>query len=282
MKIAYVSNSVVPSHTANSVHVMKMCQAMAQEGHEVLLHIPRSRKSSACLDVDIFSHYGIGTRFELFWIKTSPHWKSWDFAFRAFRNAKQWNADLVYTRHLPTALLSSLCGLQTIYEIHDVPQGVLGSRLFPFLMHNQSMCRLVVITEALKRRLEEPDSSLLGDTDVLVAHDAVDIERFDHLPDPEQARRQLNLVERFTAGYVGNLYPGRGVEMIIALAQQNLNVHFHIVGGPTETAQAFAQKAELEKVSNITFVGQVPNAQVPIHLAACEILLMPHQSVVTV
>ena len=37
MKILYISKSSIPSRTANSIHVMKMCQAFADNGHEVVL-----------------------------------------------------------------------------------------------------------------------------------------------------------------------------------------------------------------------------------------------------
>ena len=40
MKILYISNSIIPSRTANSIHVMKMCQAFADNGHEVVLLAP--------------------------------------------------------------------------------------------------------------------------------------------------------------------------------------------------------------------------------------------------
>ena len=40
MKILYISKSIIPSRTANSIHVMKMCQAFADNGHEVVLLAP--------------------------------------------------------------------------------------------------------------------------------------------------------------------------------------------------------------------------------------------------
>jgi glycosyltransferase involved in cell wall biosynthesis len=39
-RILYVSKSIIPSRTANSIHVMKMCQAFADNGHEVVLLAP--------------------------------------------------------------------------------------------------------------------------------------------------------------------------------------------------------------------------------------------------
>ena len=43
MKILYISNSVIPSRKANSIHVMKMCQAFADNGHKVILLAPNKK-----------------------------------------------------------------------------------------------------------------------------------------------------------------------------------------------------------------------------------------------
>ena len=37
MRILYISKSIIPSRSANSIHVMKMCQAFSDNGHEVVL-----------------------------------------------------------------------------------------------------------------------------------------------------------------------------------------------------------------------------------------------------
>ena len=42
MKIACIAASQVPSSTANSLQVMKVCQALAQLGHRVQLLLPDS------------------------------------------------------------------------------------------------------------------------------------------------------------------------------------------------------------------------------------------------
>ena len=40
MKIVYISSSTIPSRAANSIHVMKMCQAFANNGYDVVLLAP--------------------------------------------------------------------------------------------------------------------------------------------------------------------------------------------------------------------------------------------------
>ena len=41
MRIAIITNSRIPSLTANSIQAMKVCQALAQLGHEIRLYAPR-------------------------------------------------------------------------------------------------------------------------------------------------------------------------------------------------------------------------------------------------
>lgn len=40
MRIACIATSRVPSRTANSIQVMKVCQAFVELGHEVRLWLP--------------------------------------------------------------------------------------------------------------------------------------------------------------------------------------------------------------------------------------------------
>jgi hypothetical protein len=61
VKIAYLSDSTIPSRTANSVHVMKMCQAFAKNGHEVVLFARRSEEQVG----DEYSYYGVDPCFDI-------------------------------------------------------------------------------------------------------------------------------------------------------------------------------------------------------------------------
>jgi UDP:flavonoid glycosyltransferase YjiC (YdhE family) len=68
MKIVYISNSIIPSRTANSIHVMKMCQAFADNGHEVVLLAPDRYKEYENGVNDVYEYYGVR---ESFFICTS-------------------------------------------------------------------------------------------------------------------------------------------------------------------------------------------------------------------
>ena len=65
MKIAYISNSIIPSKAANSIHVMKMCQAFADNGHEVILLAPDRKSEYEKKIDDVYDFYGVKKNFVL-------------------------------------------------------------------------------------------------------------------------------------------------------------------------------------------------------------------------
>ena len=71
MKIAAIAGSTVPSDTANSLQVMKACQALVQIGHDVTLLVPGTRNTS----VDLRKHYGLETDFPIEWLSSSSRRK---------------------------------------------------------------------------------------------------------------------------------------------------------------------------------------------------------------
>ena len=71
MKVAYISSSSIPSRSANSIHVMKMCQAFAKNGHEVTLLAPDNHKDYEP-DVEcVYDYYGVDQCSGLIQIDTS-------------------------------------------------------------------------------------------------------------------------------------------------------------------------------------------------------------------
>ena len=64
MKIVYFSYALIPSKTANSIHIMKMCNAFAQNGHEVVLIYPDSFGLEISGIEDVFEFYGVQNNFK--------------------------------------------------------------------------------------------------------------------------------------------------------------------------------------------------------------------------
>lgn len=275
MHILYVASSTIPSRTANSIHVMKMCQAFCQLGHQVELCVPRYDNPSVPEPTgEIWEHYGIRGEFPIRWLSTTARYRGYDFAARAVRYAHRVRAELVYTRTLSAAVIAAMWGIPTIYEIHEPPRTAFNRLSYRLLMQGRGLRRLVVITQALKDLL----AAKTAGKDVLVLPDGVDLERFEDMPAAAVSRQRLGLSDApLTLGYAGHLYAGRGIELILELARRFPQFQFLIAGGNDQDIDRYRQQTRDDRIANVLFLGFIPNAKLPQYLAACEVLLMPYQ-----
>ena len=258
---------------------MKVSQALAQVGVEVRLWLPGSPSQNWDR---LAEQYGLVTPFEITWLLANPRLKRYDFAWQAVRAARAWGAKAVYTWLPQAALLTLWQAIPVLLELHDRPTGRIGPWLFRQIVRHPGPKRLLFITQALRQVLEREQNVRVRPAEALIAPDGVDLERYLDLPSPAQARRQLGLPEGLTAGYTGHLYPGRGMDVLVAMARALPEIHFLWVGGrPSDVTQWRTQVAQMG-LNNITLTGFVPNLQIPLYQAAGDILLMPYEHRVSV
>lgn len=249
-------------------------------------------------------HYGlvpnsqsVAPAFAISWFPSNPYLRRYDFSVQSVRWARRWQADLLYTRLPQAAALASQIGLPTILESHDLPQGRAGPWFFRLFLKGSGALRLVAITHALADDLQRLFAAppVAADVspeslDTIVVPDGVDLSRYTNLPYPEEARRELQTTlrdsqtttaqfspERFTAGYTGHLYAGRGLETILTLANRLPDINFLLVGGEPGEVEQLSVKVASFHLANVFITGFVPNAELPLYQAACEALLMPYQ-----
>jgi glycosyltransferase involved in cell wall biosynthesis len=279
MKLACISTSTVPSGTANSIQALKVCQSLAQTGAEVRLWLPGGQ---AAAWPALAEQYGLVTRLPITWLWANPGLRRYDFAARAVWAARRWGAEAVYTWVPQAALLALWLGLPTLMELHDRPTGRLGPWLLRQVAQHPGKKRLLFITRALQGALERERGIRARDGEALIAPDGVDLERYQNLPSPTEARRRLSLPEGLTAGYTGHLYAGRGVETLAALARAYPQVQFLWVGGRPDDVAIWRTRLGQMGVANVTLTGFIPNQKIPLYQAAAEILLMPYEQQVAV
>ena len=269
MNIVAIAGSTIPSDTANSLQVMKACQALVQIGHNVTLLVPAAA-SAKNTSVDLQKHYGLQTDFPIEWLSSSSRRM---FTWDSVRRAGALKADLVYSWFPQSAVFGLLSNLPVVFEIHIQPTGFFGPwwhRVFASLRGRK---RLVSITRALVNILERDFYMHFHTDEVVIAPNGVDLERFASLPDPVTARRQIGLRESRTVMCTGHLYAGRGADLFLSVAKSLPQVQFVWVGGRPEDIKTWKQKAESE---NVTFTGFIPNSDLPLYQAAADILLMPY------
>jgi glycosyltransferase involved in cell wall biosynthesis len=255
MKIACISLSKIPSDTANSIQVMKVCQAFAQIGHDVILIVPGPKPINLTHD-KLQEHYGLKTAFKIDWLQL---WNRNLFTFMAAFRARRLGADLLYTWPIQSAVIGLLLGLPTMLELHDTPKGRIGPRWLRSFLTFPGKKRLLPITNALSKALNLPTAL------TVLAPDGVDLERYTALPDPAAAR----------ALCTGHLYSGRGVEMFLFLAGKFPTTNFIWVGGRPEDVSAWRQHAT--HLPNVRFTGFVPNERIPLYQSCADVLLMPYE-----
>jgi glycosyltransferase involved in cell wall biosynthesis len=278
MKIAYLSSATLPSDSANSLQVMKMCQAFAQAGNEVHLVLPPADGTEED-PRRILRQYGVKVDIPIHRVKLLPLLGRRGLAWAESGEAARLSPHLVYTRGIDIAWAAAQHGFPVMLEVHQPPSGRIGPLYFRQILGRRNL-RLAVISRALEEILRR-EYPALRSRDILVIPDAVDGEAYKNLPAPGRARAKLSLpARRFTAGYFGSLVAGRGVELICETARRLPAVDFLMLGGRPAEVREWRARTASEK--NIRWLGHVPNADVPLYQAACDALLMPYQHAVTI
>jgi glycosyltransferase involved in cell wall biosynthesis len=80
--------------------------------------------------------------------------------------------------------------------------------------------------------------------------------------------------------YVGHLYPGKGVEIVTAMASRMPQADFHVVGGTEEDLALWQEAAG--QMANLHFHGHVPSALTGAYHRRADVLLAPCQEQICV
>ncbi|MFZ1573911.1 MAG: glycosyltransferase [Chromatiaceae bacterium] len=273
MNITYISFARIPSLEANAVQIMKMCDAFARLGHDVELHIPHYAIQWTYEPVDDpYAYYGVERIFRILklppWAGMRPGYRHSTFysALSALRAA--WRGGTAFGRDLRSCALAARLGVPVAIELHGPVER--GSRWFSLLLKSRNLRQVVVISDALRRIMLDKFPELEGR--ILVAHDGADSSS-----DPAVTDEYVvpNEGVELRAGYVGSLYQGRGIELIIELARRLPWVWFDVVGGAP--AEVLAREREAEGLANIRFHGHLSYDQAAALRNRADVLLAPYQ-----
>lgn len=274
MRIAAITNSRIPSTTANSIQAIKVCDSLVQIGHEVRLIAPAEAEGTGW--DRLAAHYGVQHPFEVLWLPSKRTLRRFDYVWYAQSAARAFTPDLLYTWLPQSAVVGGRQGLPVVLEMHADVAGRLGPWWLRQFWAAGSRQRLLVTTYALRRALERSTRVLFPDDRVQVAPNGVDLLRYNKLPKPREARRRLGLKEGLTAGFTGHFYPGRGIGLLFELARRMTAMNFLWVGGTADAVEEWRAKLNAIRCSNVILTGFVDNSGVPLYQAASDMLLMPY------
>lgn len=257
MNILYVSASELPSKNANSVHVMKMCAALAQEGNDVKLIGIKGNDETA----DLYRYYSVSNNFKVV-LTSHSIVERIKIIFKSVLDS-----DLVYTRWPIGAFVSSnLLRCKTIMEYHSMPSNSFISFLVR-LNQNKRIVGNAYITNILKNEYEKNFKMRNG----IVIPDGADATT-DSNPEVEYFSNKM------ACCYVGSFLPGKGIETVVEVASLMPDIEFHIVGGDEESIEYYKQKSG----TNIIWHGFLPQEQIRPITTQCQVGLLPNKPAVLV
>jgi glycosyltransferase involved in cell wall biosynthesis len=274
MKIAVITNSRIPSLTANSIQAMKVTQALMQLDHDVRMFAPR--ETEVPTSEHLRTHYGLRLAPDLKLIPSIRLFKRLDFVVRAQNAAEKFGAELIYTWLPQSAVFALMRNDPVVLEMHADVAGRMGAWWLRQFWNARGNKVMTVTTSALRNALERSTNLKFTNESVIVAPNGVELEKYADLPSPAEARHQLNLPDGLTVGFTGHIYPGRGADLLFELAKQMAQVNFLWVGGTPELVDMWRGKLSAAGATNVTMTGFVKHEIIPLYQAASDILLMPY------
>lgn len=279
MRIVAITNSQIPSTTANSIQAVKVCDALVQLGHEVQMIAPAETQAAGWERLS--GHYGVHHPFSILWLPSRRPLRRWDFVWYAQATSRAFKPDLIYTWLPQSAAIASWQRFPVVLEMHADVAGRLGPWWLRRFWKGSGRKRMLVTTQALRAALQRSTGSEFPEGAVQVAPNGVDLDRYANLPTPEQARRRLSLKEGLTAGFTGHFYKGRGIGLLFDLARELPWLNFLWVGGTDEAVEEWRAKLNAARCGNVTLTGFVDNSSLPLYQSAADMLLMPYERAVS-
>lgn len=269
MRIAYLHACEIPSVYANGVHVMRMCDAFADAGHDITLYAAPGNTPAE----DIHAYYGTRNRFpvRIFATPRLPVLGRWIRAWQVRRAVRSsGGVDLVYGRDL-YALLASAGLAPLVYETHLLRPGRDQRLVERLLFRLRGLRRVVTITQALAEdyRRTVPRLRRPGGPEVVTVSDCADLP-----PATGPTAALPGRPDALKVGYVGHLYPGRGIDIILELAASLPDADFHLVGGTDEDLAHWRSRPH---PPHVHFHGHLPPAELHPYYRAFDLVLAPYQ-----
>ncbi len=172
--------------------------------------------------------------------------------------------DMVVGRYTYGIFASTFLNFSSILEIHSPLWEIskLQWFLYKLIYKHSKYKNTVIISNVLKRIYENKDKNL--STKLLVLHDCATL--------PENYLVKFNNEVR-KIGYVGSLYKGKGVDIVLKIAKILFQYEFVIIGGNSTQIEGYRNISS----GNVEFKGFIPQEKLADIYASLDIVLLPNQ-----
>ena len=279
MRLSFPYNEILPKYSAHDAYLFRNCASLAAQGLEVELACGRGSWPLERLE----AHYqwprsGITlTRLPILRRNFLPF--SWN---RIFFSATQRHLERKRPDWVALSVLKQgihhldrrIAGVRYVYEVHELawyPGAPMDARRERRRALERAMLEkanlVTVTTEALRGILLAPPYSLTVPVKVIplaVRHAA--------LPPPSPGTS-------LRAMYIGQLYSGQGLELLLAALAQTRGIELTVVGGKAdEIARLAAQAATLRLGDRVRFLGFHPPSELDRLAEAAQVFVAPFEA----
>lgn len=255
---AYLSFHVV-NDMAQLINTLALCDAMRNLGMdtEILLSYPDGVSPHGA--GDLREHFGLDNEPTVTWFRLdSIRWIARArLTLASYRAGRRHT--LAYTRKALFALGALVGGARAvILEVHEPDVSRHGRLALELARHSRRLH--IVCTSRILAELVAQDYGL-DESTVIVEHNGT------KFPIRRDYTAETAMGRRLVATYVGTCAPGRGLEIILAMAEQCPEVDFVVVGGELPTSDVPV---------NMRVPGRVAHGEVAAILAQADILLLSY------
>ena len=280
MKLVYLADIRFPMERANGIQTIETCHALARRGVEVELVV---RRTDARTDAECLAYFGLEPHPKLRLRRVRARGRL-GFLLRAVPLMIASEAgDVLYTRDLILAdLATKLADAEVVYEAHTVAAVFAEERGRMYEDGAPPTPRKLARLDARERRVLESATGIVTITATL--HEALETRHgaiANALIAPDGCRVTDTMRPAPSGGkvmYIGQLYPWKGVDVLVRAMQGVPRGELVIVGGlPPEPDLERVKRlaAELGLEERVHFRGFVPPPELdaetrfrPLHLAS--------------
>lgn len=252
-QVTYIADFHLPSTSAYSIHVFKMCDSFNKKKFITKLIIPYSEIKNT----NYQKYYMLKKKLKIISIfkKKINHnfFLRLLFSFMLIKHVQQ---SIIISRSPLASLILSIFNYKNILEVHHELKGATNIlyKIFEFVNLTKNI-KFIFIHKNLKKKFKNVKKFIILD-------DAVNISQFS-----KKAKKKQKFPN--SCIYMGSLHKGKGVEIIEKISRHNNKITYHLFGD-----LKFLEKKNYPK--NMKFFQHVPYFKVPKILQKYSVALMPY------
>lgn len=254
---------------------MSLADALVKKGNEVHL-VSQNYKKEIFKVKDIYKYYNIEKsnllRIVICNLSNNGFFREFFYFLKVFSLILRNKYDIVYSRNIYASYLLSLIGIKTMLELHSPPQNY-GKIFFKKAIKKNSIKCIITISESLEKYIKK--FFLIKEIPIKVIRDAANPIN----PNNLNFLKKKFKIKKNSVGYIGGLFKGRGIDLIIDMASKCKTHNFYIVGGTNSEIEFWKKKTTS---SNIFFIGYLEHQESTKLSFVFDILIAPYQEKVYV